>query len=199
MVPLSCRTNLTGLWDAINKYYFFSKLFLLIPFLIKTSVADSDPGSGALLTPGYGMGIESGSITRIRIKDEPAGSYFRKHRNNFFGLKLVFWIWFSIRIWFHYSDLWIRLRIRQWIRTRILLSSSKKIAWSGSAFGSIGQRHGSAGPDPHRYVMDPEHWSKYCTSNLWCGSGIRDGKNSHVGSGMEKNLIWSKDSSLFVQ
>jgi hypothetical protein len=63
--------------------------------LIKTSVADSDLGSGALLTPGYGMGKKSGSITGIRIKDEPAGSYFRKHRNHFFGLKSVFWIWVS--------------------------------------------------------------------------------------------------------
>jgi hypothetical protein len=29
-----------------------------------------------------------------------------------------------------------------------------KIAGSGS----ISQRHGSADPDPHQNVMDPEHW-----------------------------------------
>jgi hypothetical protein len=32
-----------------------------------------------------------------------------------------------------------------------------KIAGSGSASGSISQRHGSADPDPHQNVMDPEH------------------------------------------
>jgi hypothetical protein len=25
--------------------------------------------------------------------------------------------------------------------------------------GFISQRHGSADPDPHRYVMDPQHWN----------------------------------------
>jgi hypothetical protein len=25
-------------------------------------------------------------------------------------------------------------------------------------YGSISQRHGSADPDPHQNVMDPEHW-----------------------------------------
>ncbi len=29
---------------------------------------------------------------------------------------------------------------------------------SGSGSGSISQRHGSADPDPHQNVMDPEHW-----------------------------------------
>jgi hypothetical protein len=35
-----------------------------------------------------------------------------------------------------------------------------KIAGSGSksGSGSISQRHGSANPDPHQNVMDPEHW-----------------------------------------
>ncbi len=32
--------------------------------------------------------------------------------------------------------------------------SMTKIAWSGS----ISQRHGSADPDPHQNVMDPQHW-----------------------------------------
>jgi hypothetical protein len=32
-----------------------------------------------------------------------------------------------------------------------------KIAGSGSESGSISQRHGSADPDSHQNVMDPEH------------------------------------------
>jgi hypothetical protein len=35
-----------------------------------------------------------------------------------------------------------------------------KIEGSGSASGSISQRHGSADPDPHQNVMDPQ----YCMS-----------------------------------
>ncbi len=33
-----------------------------------------------------------------------------------------------------------------------------KIAGSGSESGSISQRQGSADPDPHQNVMDPEHY-----------------------------------------
>jgi hypothetical protein len=36
-----------------------------------------------------------------------------------------------------------------------------KIEISGS--GSISQRHGSADPDPHQNVMDPEH----CSQAIW--------------------------------
>jgi hypothetical protein len=36
-----------------------------------------------------------------------------------------------------------------------------KIAGSGSASGSISQRHGSADPDPHQNVIDPEHCHKH--------------------------------------
>jgi len=43
----------------------------------------------------------------------------------------------------------------------------KKIAGSGSASGSISQRHGSADPDPdpdsHQNVMDPQH----CFLIIW--------------------------------
>jgi hypothetical protein len=41
-----------------------------------------------------------------------------------------------------------------------VISSKTKIAGSGSDFGSgsICQRHGSADPDPHQNVMDPQHW-----------------------------------------
>jgi hypothetical protein len=41
-----------------------------------TSVADPDPGSGAFLTLGSGMG---------KIRDEQPGSYFRE-------LKTIFWV-----------------------------------------------------------------------------------------------------------
>ena len=32
---------------------------------------------------------------------------------------------------------------------------------AGFRSGSNSQRHGSADPDPHQNVMDPEHWSQY--------------------------------------
>ncbi len=44
--------------------------------------ADSDPGSGAFLNPGSGMGKK----IRIRIRDEQPGSYFRELR------KIIFWV-----------------------------------------------------------------------------------------------------------
>ena len=58
---------------------------------------------------------------------------------------------------------------------------------TGSAFGSIGQRHELAGPDPHRYVMDPEHWSKYFNSLM----RIRESgwKKFACGIWDEKNLF----------
>ncbi len=54
------------------------------------SVADPDPGSGAFLTPGSGMGRKSASGSGIR--DEQPGSYFlelRKHFFGFFGVKIL--------------------------------------------------------------------------------------------------------------
>jgi hypothetical protein len=50
----------------------------------KFSVADPDPGSGAFLTPGSGMGKK----IKIRIRDEHLRSYFlelTQLRNNFMG------------------------------------------------------------------------------------------------------------------
>jgi hypothetical protein len=38
-----------------------------------------------------------------------------------------------------------------------------KIAGSGS----IGQRHGSADPDPHQNVMDPEHWLEHSFQGIF--------------------------------
>jgi hypothetical protein len=47
------------------------------------SVMDPDPGSGAFLTLGSGMGRKSASGSGIR--DEQPGSYFLQLRNHFFG------------------------------------------------------------------------------------------------------------------
>ncbi len=52
-----------------------------------SSVADPDPGSGAFLTPGSGMGRNSASGSGIR--DEQPGSYFLELRNHFFVLKYL--------------------------------------------------------------------------------------------------------------
>jgi hypothetical protein len=49
------------------------------------TVSVADPGSGAFLTPGSGMGERSGS----GIQDENPGSYFWVLRNHFFGLKFL--------------------------------------------------------------------------------------------------------------
>ncbi len=48
-----------------------------------SGVVDPDPGSGAFLTLGSGLGKESRSGSGIR--DELLGSYFRELRNNFLG------------------------------------------------------------------------------------------------------------------
>jgi hypothetical protein len=47
------------------------------------SVADLDPGSGAFLTSGSGMGRKSASGSGIQ--DEQPGSYFLELRNHFLG------------------------------------------------------------------------------------------------------------------
>jgi hypothetical protein len=52
---------------------------------LPTSVAD--PGSGAFLTPGSGMGRKSASGSGIR--DEQPESYFLELGNHFFGLKYL--------------------------------------------------------------------------------------------------------------
>jgi hypothetical protein len=58
--------------------------------MLTYSVADKDPGSGAFLTPGSGIGRKSASGSGIR--DEQPGSYFLELRNHFFvffGLKYL--------------------------------------------------------------------------------------------------------------
>jgi hypothetical protein len=52
-----------------------------------SSVADPDPGSSGLLTPGSGMGKKSESVSGIG--DEKPGSYFRELKNNFFLVKIL--------------------------------------------------------------------------------------------------------------
>jgi hypothetical protein len=48
--------------------------------VVLVSFADLDPGPGAFLTPGSGMGKK----IQIRIRDEQPGSYFRH-------LETIFW------------------------------------------------------------------------------------------------------------
>jgi hypothetical protein len=58
-------------------------------FLTVLRIRVRDPGSGAFLTPGSGMGWEKVSI---RIRDEQPGSYFLELRNHFFaffGVKML--------------------------------------------------------------------------------------------------------------
>jgi hypothetical protein len=54
---------------------------------VVTIVAEPDPGSGAFLIPR--SGIRNGLKLRIRIRDEPPGSYFREFKKQFFGLKYL--------------------------------------------------------------------------------------------------------------
>jgi hypothetical protein len=56
-------------------------LTLAVTTYISTSVVD--PGSGAFLTPGSGMGKKSQSGSEILIRYEQPGSYFRELKNNF--------------------------------------------------------------------------------------------------------------------
>jgi hypothetical protein len=50
---------------------------------------------------------------------------------------------------------------------------------SGSESGSISQRHGSADPDPHKNVMDPQHW---CSANKYSVNMLKP-KREYQGSG----------------
>ncbi len=56
-------------------------------FRVGSSVADPDPGSGAFLTPGSGMGRKSAYGSGIR--DKQPGSYFLELRNHLFGVKIL--------------------------------------------------------------------------------------------------------------
>ncbi len=46
------------------------------------------------------------------------------------------------------------------------LSDTDPMTNIGSGSWSISQRHGSAGPDPHQHVMDPEHWCFLCLQGV---------------------------------
>jgi hypothetical protein len=68
--PDSCpppprASSSSGTWMQVPRYYQCCEL------------ADPDPGFGAFLTPGSGMG------KKIRIRDEQLGLYFRELRNKF--------------------------------------------------------------------------------------------------------------------
>ncbi len=63
-----------------------------------------------------------------------------------------------------------------------------KTVGSGSESGSISQRHGSADPDPHQNVTDPEYWSK----QLFAEKELR----GHRPSVCER-FIYSHDQSAF--
>ncbi len=94
---------------------------------IKFSVADPDPGSGAFLTPGSGMGRKSASGSGIW--DEQPGSYFLELRNYFFWVKIYKILKFLMRIrdpgWRQFGsgirdrkydprDVYLRPRIPDW-------------------------------------------------------------------------------------
>ncbi len=70
------------------------------------------------------------------------------------------WIWW-IRIW-----IWIRntaIKICMWQLNNDGLPSLLDVAELLGVRGlksDRSQRHGSADPDPHQNVMDPEHWLK---------------------------------------
>jgi hypothetical protein len=55
--------------------------------MIIPSVADPNPGSGAFLSPGSGMGKKSGS--GIRFRDEQPRSYLLELRNHFLWVKIL--------------------------------------------------------------------------------------------------------------
>jgi hypothetical protein len=74
-----------------------------------------------------------------------------------------------------------------------------KIVGSGSASGSISQRHVSADPhpDPHENVMDPQHWRKvtdFLSFSVVFSSGKAGrGKNPFLACFM---LSWYSDLTL---
>jgi hypothetical protein len=70
-----CFWLFSGLQLLVLSASFPWSLFMLLSTLL-SSVADPDPGFGAVLTPGSG------------IRDEQPGSYFQELRNHFFGVKL---------------------------------------------------------------------------------------------------------------
>ncbi len=58
-------------------------------YALLSSVSDPDPGYGAFLTPGSGMGKKSGSGSGIQIRDEKLRFYFLVLRKHFLGLKYL--------------------------------------------------------------------------------------------------------------
>jgi hypothetical protein len=53
----------------------------------------------------------------------------------------------------------LRVSYKKKINEKIFLASLKSLQ-KGVGSGSISQRHGTADPDPHQNVTDPQHWKK---------------------------------------
>jgi hypothetical protein len=73
-----------------------------------------------------------------------------------------------------------------------------KIAGSGSASGSISQRHGSAdpdpGPDPHQNVMDPQHCSR--VSEIFSKMVTNEARKSACGNDKRNSTDTTVSKSL---
>ncbi len=92
------RGNPEGKWS----HDMYSGRFCFI--LDKISVADPDPGSGAFLTPGSGMGRKSASGSGIR--DEQPGSYLLELRK----LETIFFVFLGLK----YLNSLLRIRDPGW-------------------------------------------------------------------------------------
>ena len=109
---------------------------------MKTSVADPDPrvfgapGSGSI-SQRYGSGSWS-----IIIKQNP-----------------VLWLLFDFLPLKNYVKVPSKSIMQKNFKKNSFLLASWGQWWSGS----ISQRHRSADPDPHKNVMDAQHWWKQCS------------------------------------
>ncbi len=71
-------------------------------------------------------------------------------------------------------------------RSMMKIEGSGSASGSASGSGSISQRHGSADPDPHQNVMDPEHCDQCCGSkDVYPGSEFLP---SRIPDSASKNL-----------
>jgi hypothetical protein len=112
--------------------------------LLSTSVADPDPPDPHVFgSPGSGSFYHHAKIVRIPL------------------IPTILWLFLTFNLW-KMMQLYLQKVISRKNCLGFLLASwrsTTKIAGSGSEFGSgsISQRHGSADPDPHQNVMDPQH------------------------------------------
>ncbi len=120
---------------------FFSRIRIDVGSRI--SVAYLYPGSGAIWTPGSGMGKKSRSGSQIRIWDEHPGSYFRDLLNNFLGLDTKIFlcgcgsgsgIWESLWPWIRNPG-W--KKFRSWIRDKHPGSATLSWNWRYSFYTGV--------------------------------------------------------------